>query len=161
MLGQGGITFSHQTPVNSPDVTMTRYDQYLITSLTENYFHKSNANSVPSVDDQNKMKADIARGGNFPIPIKDGTNSFTWNVGSGAVGPGLSGGAKIIVRNFGEMVPSKMNNITEWHDENNVYFRTVYDGVDADGNLVGEISVGEYVDKAPVNKPLMSYSQKV
>ena len=159
VLGQEGITFSHQTPIQSPDLTMTRYDQFFITSVIENYFHKSRA-YVPSFNDQDKMFSDLAKGGNFPVPIKDGTNSFIWNVGSGAVGPGLSGGAKIIVRNFDEMVPSKANNIDEWHDENNVYFRTVYDGVDADGNLVGEISVGEYVNKAPVNKPLNELTPK-
>jgi len=138
--GQNGITFSHQIPVNSPDFTPTRYDQFFLGALNANYFHKGSG-YLPSLTEQNTMKADIAKGGNFPISVTDGTNTFTWNIGAGVVGPGLSGGAKIIVRNFDEMVPSNTNNIDEWHDENNVHFRTVYDGVDAQGDLVGEISV--------------------
>jgi hypothetical protein len=123
----------------------SEYDNFVDTSLFEHYFG-TNSPFTPTTKQNEAYFKDI-EDGNFPYTFMIVSTPITWNIGPGPD----SGGAKIFVTGYTDDATMKQNGFTVWHDEKNMNFATKFDGLDAQGNLLGEIAV---------NKPLNELTNK-
>jgi len=139
--GADGIKSITHPVLTLSDARNSTYEHFMDGKLNEDYYHPKCCASHTYTATQLAPFFGSLQSGTMDYTFTNGSQKYPWYLGP-------KSGSVVYVIDFDKATPEKSNGFLEWRDlPNQIRFRSVFWGVDEQGNILGAISSEKSLDQ--------------